>query len=74
MASPQIENEELEEDTEETKRELRSVSLDVLEAAEYKLGGGDIDALTLAINKRDLTKDQLARVKLLAREFLHIVL
>jgi hypothetical protein len=64
----------LEEDTEELKQELRAVALDVLEAAEYKLGGGDIDALTLAINKHDLTKDQLARVKLLAREFLHLVL
>lgn len=66
--------EELLEDTEAIKRELRAVALDILEAAEYRLGGGDLRTLELAIAKADLDKDQLGRVKLLAREFLLITL
>ena len=62
------------EDTDAIKRELRAVALDILETAEYRLGGGDIRTLELAIAKADLDKDQLGRVKLLAREFLFITL
>lgn len=66
--------EDLAYDTEILKKELRSAALDILQVAEYKLGGGDLDALYLAINKSDLSKDQMARVKLLAREFLYLTI
>jgi len=62
------------EQEEAEKRELRAVALDILETAEYRLGSGDLRTLELAIAKADLDKDQLGRVKLLAREFLMITL
>jgi hypothetical protein len=66
--------EDLLEDTEAIKRELRAIALDILETAEYRLGGGDLRTLELAITKADIDKDQLGRIKLLAREFLMITI
>jgi hypothetical protein len=65
---------EEDEATEAEKRELRAVALDILETAEYRLGGGDLRTLELAITKADIDKDQLGRIKLLAREFLMITI
>lgn len=59
---------------EDQKRKLRTVALNILETGEYRLGGGDIRILELAIAKANLDKDQLGRVKLLAREFLFVIL
>lgn len=66
--------EDLAYDTEILKNELRAAAEDILEAAEGRLGGGDLDALHLAAMKADLSKDQLGRVKLLAREFLYLTI
>jgi hypothetical protein len=67
--------EKLEEREKETlQAELRFIAMDLLEAAEGRLGGFDLDTLHLAIAKGDLSKDQLSRIKLLAREFLLVTL
>ena len=67
--------EKLEKQAKETlQAELRVIAMDLIESAEGRLGGFDLDALHLAIAQSELTTDQLSRIKLLAREFLLVTL
>jgi uncharacterized coiled-coil DUF342 family protein len=54
--------------------ELAQAARQILEAADHRLGGNDLDALHSAIAQAELSTDQLWRINLLAREFLLVTL
>lgn len=66
--------EENEPDNDFQKDELAEAARKIQRRSRGLLGGGDMRVLRAAVAREDLDKDQLGRVKLLAREFLFLTL
>lgn len=58
----------------EIREELADAARKIQRRTRGLLGAGDMLALHLAATRKDLDKDQLHRLKLLAREFLLVTL